>query len=279
MTVSIVTDSTSDLPPELAKSLGITVVPLNVHIGTDTYLDGVTIKSDEFYRRLKAGTDSPKTSQPSAGAFVEAYRAAARQSRQVLSVHISSKVSGTYNSAVQARQELAGQGLEIEVVDTLQASMALGLVVTQVAAAVRDGADLKRAAALAATLSAKSKFFGLLDTLEYLHRGGRIGRAQLFVGSLLNIKPILGLVDGVAHPVERARSRRKGIARVEEITRKEGPLSALAVMYSDDRRDADALASALRDVAPAGGPVIAQFGPVLGTYLGPGALGVCLTKA
>ncbi|MSQ35043.1 MAG: DegV family protein [Dehalococcoidia bacterium] len=279
MSIIIVTDSTCDLPPAIAAAKGVRVVPLNVHIGEETFLDGVTIKSDEFFRRLKSGP-LPKTSQPSAGSFLETYLAAAKAgATEILSIHLSSKISGTYNSAVQAKQELGTQGPRVEVIDTLQASMALGLVVTQVADAVRAGAKFDAAAQLARDLSAQAKFFGLLDTLEYLYKGGRVGKAKLFMGSLLSIKPILGLVDGEAHPIDRARSRQKGIARLIEITRKESPLSALAVLYAEDRAAAESLAYALKDVAPSGAPVIAQFGPVLGTYLGPEALGICLVKA
>ncbi len=280
MTIAIVTDSTSDLPHELARVSGIHVVPLNVHFGDMTFLDGVSITADEFFVRLKAGPDFPKTSQPSAGAFVAAYqRIAAQGVTQILSLHLSSKVSGTYNSAMQAKAELAGKGPQIEVVDTLQASMALGLVVMQVADALKQGANFDQATELAKSASSRAKFFGLLDTLEYLHKGGRVGKAKLLLGSLLNVKPILGLVDGVAHPVGRARSHAKGVVQITEAARVESPLAALAVMYGSDRAGAETIAASLKDVAPGGAPVIAQFGPVLGTYLGPEALGVCLIKA
>ncbi len=288
MPIAVITDSTSDLPQDVVSSKGIRVVPLSVHFGSETFLDGVTIRSDEFFRRLKSGPDFPKTSQPSAGSFLEAYRAAAAAGAdQIVSIHVSSGVSGTYNSAVQAKQELGASGPRVEVVDTLQASMALGLVVMQVADAVRTGATFQHAAALARALSQRARFFGLLDTLEYLHRGGRVGRAKLYLGSLLSIKPILGLVAGEAHPIDRARSRQKGIARIIEIARREAPLTGLSVLYGEDRAAADALAAALHDLVPAtapgqarpGGPIISQFGPVLGTYLGPEALGVCLIKA
>ena len=312
MPTAVITDSTSDLPADVAAVKGIRVVPLNVHFGEETFLDGVTIKSDEFFRRMKAVVKSggafPKTSQPSAGAFLEAYREAAKQAGHIISVHVSSKVSGTYNSAVQAKQEMGltpdlirgfqGQGPKIEVIDTLQASMTLGLVVMAVADAVRGGATPEAAADLARSLSGRARFFGLLDTLEYLHRGGRIGRARLYLGSLLSIKPILGLVEGVAHPVDRVRSRAKGLIRIAEIARREAPLSALCVLYGEDRAAADNLAAGLKDLAPrprfasgAGpgpgpetssgdpGVIVTQFGPVLGAYLGPEAIGVSLIKA
>jgi DegV family protein with EDD domain len=288
MTTAIITDSTSDIPPDIARSKHIRVVPLNVHFGDETLLDGVTIKSDEFFTRLKrsrAGQGPfPKTSQPSAGVFMEAYKDAAKTAEHIISIHLSSKVSGTYNSAVQAKQELGAAGAKIEVIDTLQASMALGLIAMQVADAVKAGASFHAASELARSLSKQAKFFGLLDTLEYLHKGGRIGRAQLFLGSLLNVKPILGLVDGIAHPVVRARGRQKGLAMLAAMARKEAPLSALCVLYGEDKAGAAQLASSLQDLAPGQGAgkhdvVTAQFGPVLGTYLGPEALGIALIKA
>ncbi len=288
MTTAIVTDSTSDIPPEIATSKHIHIVPLNVHFGDETLLDGVTIKSDEFFKRLKRSKGGqgpfPKTSQPSAGLFMEAYKEAAKTAEHIVSIHLSSKVSGTYNSAVQAKQELGVAGAKIEVIDTLQASMALGLIAMQVADAVKSGATFHAASELARSLSKRARFFGLLDTLEYLHKGGRIGRAQLFLGSLLNVKPILGLVEGVAHPVVRARGRQKGLTMLAAMARKEGPLSALCVLYGEDRAGAEQLAASLQDLAPGQiaskhSVVVAQFGPVLGTYLGPEALGIALIKA
>ncbi|MBI4219450.1 MAG: DegV family protein [Chloroflexi bacterium] len=278
MTVAVVTDSTSDIPRDLAASLGIRVVPLNVHFGDEVFLDGETIKADEFYRRLESDNVFPKTSQPSAGTFADTYRELAdKGATAIVSIHISSKVSGTYNSAVQARAEFGGS-CPVDVVDTLQASMGLGLVVIEVARAVKGGYRADQAVSLAGELSGRARFFGLLDTLEYLHRGGRIGRAQLFLGSLLKIHPILTVQDGVAHPLERARTRSKGLARIKEITAGSAPLRSLAVMHTTEPDEAARLAEQVRQYAPGGQVVVTQFGPVLGTYLGPGALGIALIR-
>ncbi|MBI4306372.1 MAG: DegV family protein [Chloroflexi bacterium] len=278
MTVAIVTDSTSDIPRNLADALGIRVVPLNVHFGDEAFLDGETITADEFFHRLESGGVFPKTSQPSVGAFAETYRELAGSgATEIVSIHISSRVSGTYNSAIQARSEI-GDRIQVHVVDTLQASMGLGLVVIEVARAVKNGINGRDAASLANELAGRARFFGLLDTLEYLHKGGRIGRAQLFLGSLLKIHPILTMQEGVAHPLERARTRSKGIARMKEITADSAPLRSLAVMHTTEPDEAARLADGIRQHAPDGRVTVTQFGPVLGTYLGPGALGISLIR-
>ena len=277
--VVIVTDSTSDLPKSLADELGITVVPLNVHFGDEVLLDGVTVHGDEFYRRLQSGGVFPKTSQPSAGAFAEVYRRLIDGgAKSIVSIHISSKVSGTYNSAMQAKAEV-GDDVPIEIVDTMQASMGLGLVVIEAAKAVASRSSGAETAALARELSGRTRFFGLIETLEYLHRGGRIGRAQMLLGSLLKIHPILTMQDGVAHPLERARTRSKGLDRMSSIVRESAPLRSLSVLYSTQPQEADRLAAELKELAPDGHATIAQFGPVLGTYLGPDAMGVALIRA
>lgn len=277
--VAIVTDSTSDIPKAVAQKLGIRVIPLNVHFGDEVLLDGVTIQGDEFYRRLQSGGAFPKTSQPSAGAFGEVYRELIiGGAKAIVSVHISSKVSGTCNSAKQAKADV-GDAVPIEIVDTLQASMGLGLIVMEAANAAASGMSGAHTAGLARELAARARFFGLVETLEYLHKGGRIGRAQMLLGSLLKIHPILTMQDGIAHPLERARTRTKGLERMRTIAEGSAPLRSLSVMYSTQPHEAELLAARLRDIAPGGSTTIAQFGPVLGTYLGPGAMGVALIRA
>ncbi|MCS7207134.1 MAG: DegV family protein [Dehalococcoidia bacterium] len=277
MPVQVITDSTADLPPEVAQSLGIVVVPLNVHFGTETFLDGVTITPDAFYTRLQRERQLPKTTQPSIGTFMEVYTRHANPAG-ILSLHISSKISGTYNSAMQAAQEIKDR-CPIEVVDTLQVSLALGLVVLAAARAVQAGASLPQAAQLARQTASRCHLFGVLDTLEYLEKGGRIGKAAAFLGSVLQVKPILTLKDGEAHPLERVRTRRRAIERVVEITRQYAPLAQLAVVHSTTPDEAQDLAERLKPLAPPQGILMGRFGAVLGTYLGPGALGVALERA
>ena len=279
MTIVVVTDSTSDLSPELAEKHGVTVVPLNVHIEDDTFLDGVTISADEMYRRLPDQKVIPTTSAPSVGTFLEKYEELAKTHDEIISIHLSSKLSLTHNSAVQAVAELGSNGPRIEIIDTAQASMALGFTAVQVAEAIAGGSTLDEAATLAKNASERAVFIGMVDTLEYLVRGGRIGKAQGFVGSILRVRPILTLREGVAHPLERARSRKKGIARIKSMVAEYAPLEKLAILYTTEEDAAREIANDVASYAPDGEPIVAQLGPVVGNYLGPGTLGLGLVRS
>lgn len=279
MSVAIVTDSTSDLPEKLADEHGISIVPLYVHFGEDAFRDGLDIKAEEFYARLQSGGAFPTTSAPSPGTFVELYRNLAKSHDSIISLHISSKVSATHSAATQAAEVVKGEGITVQVVDTMQASMALGLVAISVARRASAGATLAELAELAKSLSARATFTGLVETLEYLQKGGRIGKAQALVGSLLRIKPILALVDGEAHGIERARTRTRGIARIKSLVAEAAPLEALCVLHTTDPALAQEIADDLNQYAPDGKPLIARLGPVVGTYLGPGMLGFGMIKA
>ena len=191
MAVKIVTDSTCDLPPELAERLGITVVPCYVMMDDVSYKDGVDIQADEFYVRLTSSPRLPTTAQPSMADFLSIYQALSAPGDSILSIHVSSKLSGTVNSAEQAKAEL-GDSADITIVDSGLASIPLGLNVITAARLASEGKSLDEIAGeLARDLSRTNCFF-LLDTLELLQKGGRIGKAQAFLGSILNVKPILG---------------------------------------------------------------------------------------
>ena len=277
MTVRVITDSTADLPPALAEELGITVVPLNVHFGTEVYRDGVEITADEFYRRLVIASRLPTTSQPTPGDFLSAYDEMGQTTDEILSVHISAKLSGTMNSATQALEEYGGE-CRIEIIDSSQGSMGLGMLAIAAAEAARRGDNLDDVVTETRATIPKVGFIGLLDTLEYLEKGGRIGKAQAFMGSLLRIKPLLTIRDGEAHPLERARTRAKGVDRMCELVQEQMPLKDLAVVYTTTPDEALALAQRLQSYLPQGEVILSQVGPVVGTYLGPGVLGVALRK-
>ncbi len=279
MSIAVVVDSTADIPPHIAADHGISVVPLNVSFGLDTYLDGVTMQAEEFYRRLDASTELPTTSQPLPAKFVEVYEQLGKDHDAIVSIHLSSKLSATHNSAVLAKEELGGEGPRIEVVDTQQASMAHGWVAVAVAQAIASGANLEEAVELANELSGRARFLGLLETIEYLHKGGRIGKAQMFMGSILRIKPMLEVRDGVASPLDRARSKKKGIAKLKNIITEDAPLSHLAVLYTTEREPAEEIAEDVKQYVEGGEVAVARQGPVVGTYLGPGMLGAGYIRA
>ncbi len=277
MTVRVVTDSTADLPPALALEMGITVVPLNVHFGDEVFTDGVTIHADEFYQRLVSSSNLPKTSQPAIGAFLETYQQLLTSADGIVSMHISSQVSGTVNAAQLAVSELGSNS--IVVVDTLQASLALGLIAVAAAKVAQNGGSLSEVVAEAQSASQRARFFGLVETLEYLEKGGRIGKTQALLGSLLRIKPILTMREGIAHPVEKVRTRSKGLERIAAIAAELAPLEAIGVMSSDVAEESKLIVDALTKHIHGSAPVVSRFGPILGTYLGPGSLGVAVLRA
>ena len=279
MVVKIVTDSASDLPPELARSLDITVVPLRVRFGNEEFRDGADLSIDEFYQRLIAGPELPKTSQPSVGDFVNVYNELGGDADGIVSIHISSKVSGTVNSADQARAE-ADTGCPIEVIDTLQASMGVGMVAIAAAKAVQKGAGLEDATAVAKDAATRCECFVLLDTLEYLEKGGRIGKARALLGTILRIKPMIIVRDGEVHELGKERTRSRGVAKLQSVAGDFAPVDELCVLHNTTPAEADSVAENLGGLLPEGQePLITRFGAVIGTYTGPGALGVGLLRS
>ena len=280
MAIRIVTDSSADLPPEVAERRNITVVPCYVVIGDQSYRDGIDISSEEFYRRLLSDPRLPTTAQPTVADFQSVYRDLLDQGHQVVSIHISGKLSGTLSSAQQARTALGNSDdSRIEIVDSQLASICLGLVAIAAAQRAEDYDSHQQVAdETRRDLSLTYGYFAL-DTLEYLQRGGRIGRAQAFIGSVLNVKPILTLRDGEAHPVERLRNRDRALRRLGELAHQLAPLQQLAVIHSTEPEEAETLLSSLSSLLPAERVVSARFGPTLGTYLGPRAVGVALTRS
>jgi DegV family protein with EDD domain len=275
MAIKIVTDSAADLPPELAERLGITVVPCYVVMDDVNYRDGVDISADGFYDRLASSPRLPTTAQPSMADFCTVYEELAGQGHSILSIHITGKLSGTFNSAEQAKASL-GDEADIRVVDSRLASVPLGLNVATAARMAGEGKSMDEVAdQLDRDLAATSCFF-LLDTLELLQKGGRIGKAQAFLGSILSVKPILGMYDGEVMPLERPRNLQRGIRRLAELARGAAPVKGMGVVYSTDQSMADRLRADLSDLLPESETMTARFGSALGTYVGPNAVGVAL---
>lgn len=281
MAVKLITDSTCDLPKELAEQWDITVIPCNVHFDDQVYKDGIDIGPDEFYRRLVDAPRLPTTAQPSVNDFVEVYRPLLDEGHDVVSVHLSAKFSGTLNSAYQARGSLtsgesgpAVDSARIQIIDSRLTSMGLGMVALEVAKSISEGGDLEATVRVAGEAIARCRCYFLLDTLEYLQKGGRIGKASAFLGSILSIKPILTIRDGEAHPVERTRTMSRGLQRLEDVVNRQAPASRLSVLYSTGADEAEAFRSRLDGLVPTDRIVMARFGPVVGAYLGPRALGV-----
>lgn len=270
--VTVVTDSTADIPAELRASLGIAVVPLTVRFGEETFRDRIDLDSAAFLARLRASPTLPQTSQPPTPAFEAVFRDAVADGNDVVCVTITAGLSGTGNAARLAAEAVDAE--RIRVVDSKSVSMACGWVAIEAARAAQAGAGLADVAEAAMATIPRYRLYAVLETLDYLHKGGRIGRASQLVGSMLSIKPILGIGNGDVHPVERVRTWRKALDRMTELARAQAPLAGLAVLHVGNPGDAKALAHRLADLTPDGNVVTGDIGPVVATYAGPGCVGV-----
>lgn len=271
MSVAVVVDSTADIPEATREQLGIEVVPLSIMFGKQSYLDGVDMSSDEFYRRLVEGTVHPTSSQPSPGAFAEAYNRLAQDHDGIISIHLGSKLSGTVRSAQQAA-ELVPE-VPIRVVDSGSVSMGVGFLGIAAAEQSRAGKNLDEIVAYVEERVPRIRLWAVLDTLEYLRRGGRIGRAGALLGTLLNVKPLIE-IRGEVLPSERVRTHRKAIARMVGLASAEAPYESLAVLHSSSPHLAEELADQLNNIHPRAEMVVSQLTGVIGVHGGPGVLGV-----
>ncbi|MGE0600170.1 MAG: DegV family protein [Dehalococcoidia bacterium] len=273
MPVRIVTDSTCDLPPALVEAHGITIVPLTVFFGDEALLDSVDITATTFYERMTSSNVLPRTSQPSVELFRKAYLEASENGEDIVSIHISSKLSGTLNAASVAREEVAPE-VHVDLIDSYNVSLGLGLIVLEAARAAQSGASLAEVVATTRRVMDRVSVHVCVDTLEYLKKGGRIGRASSFLGSVLSIKPILRVEDGEVAPFERVRTRSKATERLFEIASSMGRAKEMFVATSGDDTPARELIERLRPVLPHTDLIVGQLGPVVGVYTGPGALGI-----
>ncbi|HKP51422.1 MAG TPA: DegV family protein [Chloroflexia bacterium] len=278
--VRIVTDSAADIPADLARELDITVIPLNVIMEGKTYRDGVDLSGEEFYERLKTTRSVTTTSLPSLDAFAEAYRRLTTEGCDVVSIHLSSKLSGTFNAALMASTADGVSPEAIEVVDSRSVSMAQGWIAIRAVEAARSGGSLAEVDELAENLAKRTALYGVLNTLEYVIRSGRVSRLPGTVGNFLSIKPIVTtLPNGEATILEKVRTRKKALTRVVQLTSELGPLERIAVMHGADEEGATQLADMLQSLDVPQPIMICHIGAVLGTHLGPEAVGVCCLKS
>jgi DegV family protein with EDD domain len=270
--VRVITDSTSDLPASLRQQYGIEIVPLTVQFGDESFWDGVDITAKEFLQRLVGSDASPTTSQPSTPIFATAFQRALDTGEDVVCITISSELSGTYNSARLAAEQVGGD--RVRVIDSRGTTMQLGWVVVEAARAAQAGEPLQAVADRATAAMGRVHLFAILQTLDYVYKGGRIGRASAIVGSALGIKPVLGIIDGIVTPIERVRTWKKALARATELAATTGNPTDIAVLHADNLVDAEATAAALRQRHPQANIVIDWAGSTITTYAGPGAIGI-----
>ena len=270
--VAIVTDSTADLPPVLAAARSISVVPLTLHFDGKSLLDGVDITPEEFYRKLPSASTHPTTSQPSPGRFAETYSALLEDHDAVVSIHISEKLSGTYASARQAADMTDPK--RVHVIDSEVVSMSLGLVALVASALAAQKLDAAAIEGRVLAMRPHVQTYFSVATLEFLRRGGRIGRASALLGSVLQVKPVLCIRDGLVTPLERVRTFDRALNRVVELTREvnTGKGVCLIVGHADAQADAERVARELEPIADT--LMIQPLGPVVGAHAGPGVVGV-----
>jgi DegV family protein with EDD domain len=273
--IRVVTDSACDLSAEVAAEHGVTIVPLSIRFGSEEFVDGRDLTTDEFWARCKASDVLPETAAPSPGAFQEAFLAAADDGCDgVFCIDLSGALSATYQSAVAAAKAVADR-IDVRVVDSRSVTMGLGLMVLDAADRAAAGADLDALEARAAELVAHSSVFGVVDTLEHLTKGGRIGGARALLGSMLSIKPVVSLVDGVVEEESKQRTRARSLQYLAGKMRDSPPLDRVAVAHGA-ATDIDTFLDLIADI-PTDHPVlVGQLGPVIGTHTGPGTIGLCM---
>jgi DegV family protein with EDD domain len=273
--IAIVTDSTCDIPQELVEQYGIRVIPQILIMGDKTWRDGVDIDSATFYELLRTSPDFPASSQPSVVSFQEAFTELAKEADGIVAVLISDELSGTLNSARMAAEALPE--VPIEIVDTRSVSIQLGFIVLAAARVAEAGGTLQEVADAARALIGRVHIYFVVDTLEYLHRGGRIGAASKLFATALNIKPVLSIQDGMVHPAMKVRTRRKALEAVLQLLDEDlagAERIHVGVLHIAAPEEADRLAVEVQARFHPVEIIRAECGPVLGTHAGPGTVGV-----
>jgi DegV family protein with EDD domain len=276
--IRVVTDSACDIPEEIARRLEIDIVSLTIRFGDEEFTDRVDLSPEAFWAKCKASKTLPETAAPSPGAFQAAYeRAKADGCDGVIVLTLSALLSATNQSAVLGSEAL-GDSLAVRVVDTKAVSMAQGLLVIDVAELAATGADLDQLVAHAESLVAKVGVVAMLDTLEHLIKGGRVGGARALLGQVLSIKPLLELKDGVVAEAGRQRTRSKALVAIAEVVKTHAPLKRLALVHGASGEVAN-LEALVADIATENPIIVTDMGPVVGTHGGPGIIGLCWIEA
>jgi len=271
--IKIVTDSVSDLPPEVAKDLSITVIPLNVHFGNETYKDRVELSADDFYQKLDSSPVLPTTSAPGPGIFASVFDELATKCTGILGIFLARNFSATYEAALQG-MSLMKHKCQVELIDSRTALMAQGLLVIEAAQKALEGASLDELVGLVSETMPRIHMRSRLDTLKYLIKGGRVGRIQGWIGTMLKVVSINTLENGEVFSVFRVRTRAKATEWLYDYVAKFKGIKALAVEYGTNVAEAKALAQRISAVFPKVPIYLSQVSPVIGTHTGPGVLAV-----
>lgn len=278
MTIKIVTDSSCDIPGEIAQELDITVVPLYVQVGTKTYKDGVDISPDQVMTMLEHENVIPTTAAASPNDFAETYRKLCSDSQNIISVHLSGKVSGTLDAARKGKEMVEDEHCRIEVVDSRLATMGVGLVAIAAARAAGAGQSIQDIIEHINKIIPSIHVYGMLDSLKYVARGGRLGKVVPLLSSVLTIRPLLTMKDGMVTPMGVARTRNKGIDRICEIIKSACNIKEIGISHSTMEGEIKIFSDRLKSMAPGVIPIISKLGPALGVHGGPGSILVAIQQ-
>lgn len=277
MSIRIVTDSSCDLPQNVADALGIVIVPLSIRFGDDEYIDRTTITTDRFWQLCSSSKELPQTAAPSPGQFQEAFKGLKGQGATgIVVISLSSSLSFTMQSAVNAAKEVQGE-IDVRVVDSRNASLGVGLIAVECAERARSGASIDDIEQLANSLVPRTHVFGALDTLENLRKGGRIGGAKAMLGTALSVKPLIEVRNGEVEEAGKQRTRGKALAALIETLRNAGTVERLGVLHAQCP-DIDDFVAKVREVYP-GDIMIGDIGAVIGTHAGQGTIGIAFRTA
>jgi len=277
VTVKIVTDSTADLPPHLVQELGITVVPVYVRFGNKTYRDGIDISHDEVYQKMVTENIPATTSQPPPADFADVYQRLLKETDEIVSVQLTSRLSGTYNSALQGKDIVKGEN-RIAVVDSLLTSMGLGLLTLLAANLAKAGGNLPTIIEELRQSIPQIHVWGFFDTLKYVLQGGRLGKAKALLGSVLPVKPMLTMRDGELRPIGFVRTRAKGIERLINNLKNSVNVQEVAIVHSTTPDDAQTLKERINSFFDKNSIYVSRLGPALGVHGGPGTLILALRE-
>lgn len=273
--VQVVTDSTADLPADLAARMGITVVPALVMFGSTSYREGIDLTHDEFYAKLVESKIIPTTGAPPPGVYEEVYRRLAQETDEILSVHLAANLSALYNVASVAAAAVSGA--RIALVDSQQITLGYGLIALAAAEAAQRGEPLAQILDRVEGWKKRARVYAALDTLEYIHRGGRVSWVAAAIGTLMHIKPIVQVLDGEVRLVERVRTSARAEQRLWELVKDLGPLEKAVVLHTNAPHRAERLADKIQELDPRWERMIAPAGVIIASHAGPGAVGVaCL---
>jgi DegV family protein with EDD domain len=277
MMVRVVTDSTADIPADMATELGITVVPSYVIFGRETYRDGIELTKRQFNEKLAAGRVMPTTAAPPPAIYEEAYRQLVRETDEIISIHLAAGLSALYSSAAMAAERISEA--RIVVIDSAQITMGYGWMAVAAAEAAQRGSNLEQIVSLVEGMKARARVLAVLDTLEYVYRGGRVGWVKAVIGTLLRVKPIIEVRMGEVVLLERSRTQRRALDQLLELIQVSGPLERAIVLHTNAPELAERVADRLQAIVPSWERLVDQAGVTVASHAGPGAVGIAFIKA